>query len=974
MASQGRDGSADAAAAALAKADKKAEKERQKAEKAKKFAEKQAKQQAAIAAHPKTAKTPDHAEKLPKYVEQTPYGEKKVLGPLDSPHHSAYIPGVVESAWDAWWTKMGFFEPEFTEDGQNLGPGAFVIPLPPPNVTGALHCGHALGTALEDLLVRWHRMRGYTTLYLPGCDHASISTQTVVEKMLWRRERKTRHDLGREKFLERALEWKDEYHTKINKVLHRLGGSFDWTREAFTMDPNISDAVVEAFVRLHDDGLIYRSNRLVNWCVQLNTTVSNLEVETLDLPGRTLLSVPGYDRKIEFGVLTYFKYPIAGSASSESIVVGTTRLETMLGDTAIAVHPDDGRYAHLVGKSARHPFVAARLVPIIADAEAADPAFGTGAVKITPAHDATDFAVGVRHNLPFINILNDDGTMNGNAGARFEGRKRYDVRCALEEELTKMGLLVKKEPNPMAIRLCVKSRDVIEPVMKPQWWMRMRELAGPAMDAVRSGEVKIRPETANKSYFQWLENINDWCLSRQLWWGHQIPAYRVNFAGEPLDGEGSDDDETWVVARSEAEAREKAQKRFPGREFSLERDPDVLDTWFSSALWPFATLGWPNETHDMRNLFPTSVLEIARMIMVSLKLTGQVPFREVYCHSLIRDAQGRKMSKSLGNVLDPVAVMEGISLEALQESLKAGNLDEAEYTTASKNQKLSFPNGIPECGADALRFSLISYTTGGGDVNFDIKVMAGYRRFCNKIYQATKFVLGKLPADYVPPPKLAKTGKESLAERWILYRLNAAARAVHDALDKREFSRSAQAVYRYWYDDVCDVFIETSKAVLQDESSEARASTIDTLYAAVEGGLTLIHPFMPFLSEELWQRLPRRRGDSTPSIVKARYPEYDAALDDVGAADKFELVISCAKGVRSLVAELAIKKGGVGYIVCRDPADLGLLQAEITQVKSLVGKAVASLAVEEGESLAAGCAAFPVSPTTTVYLKAAQDG
>jgi valyl-tRNA synthetase len=534
------------------------------------------------------------------------------------------------------------------------------------------------------------------------------------------------------------------YHTKINKVLHRLGGSFDWSREAFTMDPNISDAVVEAFVRLHDDGLIYRSNRLVNWCVQLNTTVSNLEVETVDLPGRTLLTVPGYDRKIEFGVLTYFKYPIAGSSDSkgdeESIVIATTRLETMLGDTAIAVHPDDDRYAHLVGKSARHPFIADRLVPIIADAEAADPAFGTGAVKITPAHDAADFAVGVRHNLSFVNILNDDGTMNGNAGARFEGHKRYDVRCALEEELAKMGLLVKKEPNPMAIRLCVKSRDVIEPVMKPQWWMRMRELAGPAMEAVRTGQVKIRPETANKSYFQWLENINDWCLSRQLWWGHQIPAYRVSFAGEPpIDGEETEE-EMWVVARSEAEAREKAHKRFPGRELSLERDPDVLDTWFSSALWPFATLGWPKETHDMRNLFPTSVLEsgwdtlffwsrdpltpwevvycanrstVARMIMVSLKLTGQVPFREVYCHSLIRDAQGRKMSKSLGNVLDPVAVMEGISLEALQESLKAGNLDEAEYKTASKNQQLSFPNGIPECGADALRFSLISYTTGG---------------------------------------------------------------------------------------------------------------------------------------------------------------------------------------------------------------------------------------------------------------------
>lgn len=393
------------------------------------------------------------------------------------------------------------------------------------------------------------------------------------------------------------------YHSKINKVLRRLGGSFDWTREAFTMDTRMSEAVIEAFVRLHEEGLIYRSNRLVNWCVKLNTTVSNLEVETKELPGRTLLSVPGYDRKIEFGVLTYFKYPIDGS--DEAVVIGTTRLETMLGDTAIAVHPNDARYTHLVGKYARHPFLD-RLIPVIADT-VANPEFGTGAVKITPAHDANDFDVGVRHNLPFINILNDDGTMNQNAG-RFEGLKRYDARYALQEELTKLGLFVKKEPNPMTIRLCAKSKDVIEPVMKPQWWMKMADLAGPAMDAVRNGEITIRPETARKSYFQWLESINDWCLSRQLWWGHQIPAYLVTIAGESGSGEAGFDDR-WIVARSEDEARAKAQERFPGREFSLSRDPDVLDTWFSSALWPFATLGWPKDTRDMRNLFPTSVLE-----------------------------------------------------------------------------------------------------------------------------------------------------------------------------------------------------------------------------------------------------------------------------------------------------------------------------------------------------------------------------
>jgi valyl-tRNA synthetase len=367
------------------------------------------------------------------------------------------------------------------------------------------------------------------------------------------------------------------------------------------MDPKISNAVIEAFVRLYDEGLIYRSNRLVNWSVKLNTTVSNLEVETKDLTGRTLLNVPGYDRKVEFGVLTHFKYPIDGS--DETIEIGTTRLETMLGDTAVAVHPQDHRYAHLVGKHVRHPFTN-RLIPIIADT-IADPAFGSGAVKITPAHNGNDFAVGVRHNLPFINILNDDGTMNHHTG-NFEGQKRYDVRYALQEELEKLGLFVKKEPNAMSIKLCVKSHDIIEPLMKPQWWMKMQDLASPAMAVVRDGQIKIRPEVAEKNYFRWLESINDWCLSRQLWWGHQIPAYHVSIAGEPAGAESHD---RWVVAKSEAEARDKAQKKFPNMEISLSQDPDVLDTWFSSALWPFATLGWPEDTHDLQNLFPTSILE-----------------------------------------------------------------------------------------------------------------------------------------------------------------------------------------------------------------------------------------------------------------------------------------------------------------------------------------------------------------------------
>ena len=427
----------------------------------------------------------------------------------------------------------------------------------------------------------------------------------MVETLLSRRENKSRYDLGRQRFVERVQEWKEEYHQNITRVLKRLGASFDWTREAFTMDKNLSAAVTECFVRLHDDQYIYRSKRLVNWCVKLNTAISNLEVDNKELEGRTLLDVPGYERKVEFGVLTHFYYPIEGEdAKDAKIEVATTRPETMLGDTGIAVHPNDQRYKHLIGKKARHPFVD-RLLPIIAD-EYVDPEFGTGAVKLTPAHDPNDFNLGTKHKLDFVNILNDNGTMNHHAG-RFEGQKRFDVRYSVVDELTELGLFVKKESNPMKIPICSRSKDVIEPVIRPQWWMKMKELAEPAIKVVRDGEIKIRPETAERSYYRWMENVNDWCLSRQLWWGHQIPAYFVELEGQQGD---NSDDNLWVAGRTEQEAKEKAEKKFPGQKITnLRRDEDVLDTWFSSGLWPFSSLGWPNQTVDFEKLFPTSVLE-----------------------------------------------------------------------------------------------------------------------------------------------------------------------------------------------------------------------------------------------------------------------------------------------------------------------------------------------------------------------------
>lgn len=898
------------------------EREKKKNEKLAKFAEKQAKKSTASdpseapkAASKKAKKTADDTNKATAYRELTPFGEKKILQPLDGPDHKAYNPIAVESAWYAWWEKEGFFIPEFGPDGKVKKEGYFVIVEPPPNVTGALHFGHALPNALQDCLIRWNRMRGKTTLWLPGCDHAGISTQSVVENMLWRREKKSRYDLGRPVFTERVWEWKEEYHQKINKTLRRMGCSFDWTREAFTMDEKLSAAVTETFVQLHEQGIIYRANRLVNWCVKLSTAISNLEVENKELEGRTLLSVPGYDRKVEFGTIVHFKYPVKDS--DEFIEVATTRPETMLGDSGVAVHPNDERYKHLIGKKVLHPFIPDRDMPIIAD-DYVDREFGTGAVKMTPAHDQNDFNLGKRHELAFINILNDDGTLNKNAG-KFAGQKRFDVRYQVVQALKELNLYVKTENNPMTVPLCKKSNDVIEPLMKPQWWMRMRELADEAIKVVKSGEVKIKPDFADNMYHRWLEGIGDWCLSRQLWWGHQAPAYFVKVEGESTGNDA--DGKNWVVGRTEQEALGKAEAIHPGKKVSLERDPDVLDTWFSSALWPFSTLGWPSKTQDYENLFPTSVLEtgwdilffwVARMIMLSLKLTGKVPFTEVYCHALIRDSDGRKMSKSLGNVVDPIDVVTGIPLEVLHAKLDQGNLDPKEKDNAIKYQKQAFPNGIPECGVDAMRFALASYSVGGSDISFEINVIHGYRKFCNKIYQATKYVLGNLDSKFEPMAQPKLTGHESLAEKWILHKMNHAVREVNEAMEKREFQKITLTLHAYWYNQLCDVYIEESKSIIREGTPEESRSATETLYTALDTALRLMHPLMPFLTEELWQRLPRRPGDSTRSICIASYPQPDSQFEDPDAEAAYEIVLDVIKGIRSLSGEYSIKENGIG--------------------------------------------------------------
>ena len=649
----------------------------------------------------------------------------------------------------------------------------------------------------------------------------------------------------------------------------------------------------------------------------------------------------------------------------------------MLGDTAVAVHPNDDRYKHLVetGAKAKHPFLD-RLLPIIVDSYV-DPEFGTGAVKITPAHDPNDFAIGQRHNLEFINILTDDGYLNHSAGP-FTGQKRFDARYSVVEKLTEAELLVEKKDNAMKIPLCNKSKDVIEPLQKPQWWMKMKELSKPAIQVVRDGKIKIQPATAERGYYQWMENINDWCLSRQLWWGHQIPAYFVKIEGEDND---SSDQEFWVVGRTFEEATKKAEAKFEGKKFTLERDEDVLDTWFSSGLWPFSTLGWPKETTDLKELFPTSVLEtgwdilpfwVARMIFLSLQLTGQIPFKEVYCHSLIRDSEGRKMSKSLGNVVDPIDIMTGISLQELKDKLHIGNLDPKELKTAERYQNAAFPQGIPECGADALRMALCGYTTGGGDISFEVSVIYGYRKFCNKIYQATKYVLGRL-GDFTPSSTIPKTGKETLPERWIMHKLAMASKEINEYLTVKEFSLATQVGYKYFWNHLCDVFIENSKTILENGSAEQKEGTKQTLYTALEGGLLLLHPFMPFLTEELFQRIPRRQDDQTPSITVANFPEFAGlqAFYDPGAEKEYELLVDVSKGLRSLTAEYAIKDAAQTFIHPLDDGTHTFLhsQASRSSILSLVGKGISSLTLlVPSDPPPTGCAVYTVGTSATVYL------
>lgn len=809
-----------------------------------------------------------------------------------------YNPKEVEEGWYSWWRGKGYFAPHAVEEGRSGEQETFSMVIPPPNVTGALHMGHALTNSLQDALCRWKRMTGARVVWVPGTDHAGIATQTVVEKRLMKERGLTRQELGREDFVKEAFRWKNDYRDRIVSQLQRMGSSLDWSRERFTMDEDYSKAVVEAFCRLHEKGLLYRDNRIVNWCCALQSTISDLEVEHVELSGMTKRSVPGYERMVQFGEMIHFSYPVVGS--NERITVATTRIETMLGDVAVAVHPEDPRYQHLHGAHVEHPF-SGKLLPIVTDAELVDMELGTGAVKVTPAHDPNDFLCGQRNGLPVENLLLEDGSL-GPAAGQFAGLKRYDARYRVIEELEKKGLIVEKKSHPMSLGICSRTGDVVEPMVKPQWWMDCKQLAGSTREVIENGDLRLIPKQPHTAVWNsFLSKIQPWCLSRQLWWGHRVPAYRVTVIDDDKEMELG-----WVVARSEEEAWDAAREKYGEKAHSMKvkQDEDVLDTWFSSSIFPMAVHGWPNETKDFADFYPCSMLEtgmdilffwVMKMVMVCRELTGgALPFSEVFLHGIVRDSHGRKMSKSLGNVIDPIDVIEGITLPELHRKLREGNLSTSEVEKATKGQKKDYPSGIKECGTDALRFALCNYSLKGTHetINLDINVVLSHRHFCNKIWNATRFALSHLsdsPSEegesswsgYSPSPASRMTGHESAMDQWLYHRLFVTTEAAWKAWERYDFTECTAVVQRFWMEDLCSTYMESIKSELYeyqqradsltDGEKERKAAIQGTLYNAFDIGLRLLHPFMPFITEDLWQRLPRRTVDKE-SIMIAPYP------------------------------------------------------------------------------------------------------
>ncbi len=782
----------------------------------------------------------------------------------------AYEPHAIESRIYRAWETAGDFAPS--------GHGApYCIMIPPPNVTGSLHMGHAFQDTIMDTLIRYHRMRGDNTLWQAGTDHAGIATQMVVERQL-EAEGRTRHDLGREAFIARVWQWKAQSGGTITRQLRRMGASLDWSRERFTMDEGLSRAVTEVFVRLYDEGLIYRGKRLVNWDPVLHTAVSDLEVLSEE----------------EAGSLWHIRYPIEDT--DQSLVVATTRPETMLGDAAVAVHPEDERYRQLIGKRVTLPLTGRR-IPVIADTYV-DREFGSGCVKITPAHDFNDYEVGRRHALPLINIFTIDARIDL-PGSKYHGLDRYAARKRIVADLEAAGLLERVQDHRLMVPRGDRSGAVIEPYLTDQWYVKVAPLAAEATRAVEDGRIRFIPGNWAKTYYEWMRNIQDWCISRQIWWGHRIPAWY-------------DDAGNVYVGRTEAEARAKHQL---AAHVALKQDEDVLDTWFSSALWPFSTLGWPEQTPELRTFYPTRVLVtgfdiiffwVARMIMMGLKFAGDVPFREVYVHGLVRDAEGQKMSKSKGNVLDPLDIIDGIGLEELVAKRTREVMQPHLRERIERQTRKNFPNGIPAFGADTLRFTFASVATQGRDVKLDLGRIEGYRNFCNKLWNAARYVLMNTEGQDCGAHGAAV--ELNAADRWIVSRLQEVAAEVEAAFNEYRFDMAAQALYGFTWDEYCSWYLELSKVVLTDErsSADARRGTRRTLVQVLEALLRLLHPIMPFITEEIWQRVAPLAGVHGRTIMRQPYPQARPEAIDRDAIEELRWVMAVVTGIRNIRGEMDI--------------------------------------------------------------------